>query len=214
MLTRIIASSSGFWRLALTQDDELDAALALCGQVDLPLQARYCFQTTYLNERYSEYATLRPAQRLIWVLRDPHSVVHSMVYNWKRFALAELYAACGAPDSPRPYQPWRPWRRGPSRLEMACHAYRGKTRQILEIARRVPAAQLFVVDYDQLVQSPHEWLPRIFDFIHEPYREAYAQGVRSSSLKKAQDLTPAERHRIDEVALPAYDECSALRSAR
>ena len=60
---------------ALTTDDELDAALALAGLVDLPLERRYCFQTTYLNERYEDYRTLDAGQRLIWVLRNHYSVV-------------------------------------------------------------------------------------------------------------------------------------------
>src|SRR5262245_36458151 len=71
MLTRLIAGTRGFRPLHLTHDDELDAALALGGYIDLPPGVRYCFQTTYLNERYPEYHTLGPAQRLIWVLRNP-----------------------------------------------------------------------------------------------------------------------------------------------
>ena len=60
MLTRVIAGSSDFRGLALTHDDELDAALALCGEIDLPSGPRYCLQTTYLNERYPEYGSLDP----------------------------------------------------------------------------------------------------------------------------------------------------------
>src|SRR5262245_47784686 len=69
MLTRIIAASAGFRPLSLTRDDELDAALALCGAIELPVEHRYCFQTTYLNERYREYGNLRPENRLVWVVR-------------------------------------------------------------------------------------------------------------------------------------------------
>ena len=87
MLTRLIAGAPGFTRLALTADDELDAALALAGLIDLPVGSRYCFQTTYLNECYADYRMLGPGQRLIWVLRNPYSVVYSMLYNWGRFAL-------------------------------------------------------------------------------------------------------------------------------
>jgi hypothetical protein len=36
-------------------DNELDAALILSGRVAHEPQGRYCFQTTYLNECYSEY---------------------------------------------------------------------------------------------------------------------------------------------------------------
>ena len=60
MLTRVIAGSRGFQRFRLTHDDELDAALILAGYVNVPGDRRYCFQTTYLNERYSEYACHGP----------------------------------------------------------------------------------------------------------------------------------------------------------
>ena len=72
MLPRLIASSSGFRGLALTRDDELDAALALCGAIDLPPGPRYCLQTKFLNERYAEYGALDPSQLLIWVVRNPY----------------------------------------------------------------------------------------------------------------------------------------------
>lgn len=93
MLTRVIARSRAFRGLALTHDDELDAAITLAGYLELPRDKRYCFQTTYLNERYPEYRAMGAGQKLIWVLRNPASVVYSMVYNWKRFALNELYEA-------------------------------------------------------------------------------------------------------------------------
>ena len=48
MLTRIVSGARAFQRLALTVDDELDAALILAGKVNVPADRRYCFQTTYL----------------------------------------------------------------------------------------------------------------------------------------------------------------------
>lgn len=94
MLSRVIAGARGFQRFALTPDDELDAALILAGEVDVPTDRRYCFQTTYLNEKCGEYGTLGPDHKLIWVLRNPYSVVYSMVNNWKPAALTRLYEGC------------------------------------------------------------------------------------------------------------------------
>lgn len=212
MLTRIIANAAGFRPLRLTHDDELDAALALRGLVHLPGNTRYCFQTTYLNERYAEYGTLGPRQRLIWVLRRPSSVIYSMVYNWKRFALNELYASCGVSraESNRQRRQRLPWPMGPSRLERACLSYAAKTSQIHAIAKLLPREQLLVVEYDQLVRQPHAWLPRIFAFAEEPYQARYAQAVRADSTGKADRLPAAARALVEKYAEPVFRECLAL----
>ncbi|MEP7242832.1 MAG: sulfotransferase [Gammaproteobacteria bacterium] len=214
MLTRVIARSRGFRSLQLTHDDELDAALALGGYIDLPRDTRYCFQTTYLNERFPEYRTLGPDQRLIWVLRNPHSVVYSMVYNWRRWALNELYessleqAAQRVPEAVAHPAGWWPF--GPSRAHKAMVAYVGKSAQLFEIRKLVPPAQLMVVEYDEVVQSPAEWLPRIFSFIRQPYDPAYAQMIRAASVHKADRMPDSMRRQIDTIAMPTYEECLRL----
>lgn len=215
MLTRLIAGSAGFRGLALTHDDELDAALALCGEVDLPLDVRYCFQTTYVNQRYPEYHMMGPENRLIWVLRNPHSVVYSMAHNWRRFALNELFEGCALTlaKTPRMKNYRWPWPWGPSRIEKACLSYCAKTAQIKEIMRLVVPRQVFVIDYDSLVRMPQEWLPRIFAFIDEPYDPEYARDVRSSSLRKAQGLSSAANSLIMTEAEPVYSDCLALVSS-
>jgi len=208
MLTRVLAGAPGFARLKLTRDDELDAALALAGFIDLPDDRRYCFQTTFLNECFPDYRTLGPGQRLIWVLRNPYSVVYSMLYNWRRFGLNQLYATCGVDSTA--WRPRLPWPLGPSRLEKACLAYRGKIGQILSIRHLVPATQLLVVDYDMLIASPGDWLPRIFGFAEADYDAAYARLIQRDSANKADRLSSAARRRIEQIALPTYRECSAL----
>lgn len=214
MLTRLIAKSRGFRPLELTHDDELDAALALRGLVDLPAGARYCLQTTYLNERYPEYARMGPGQRLIWVVRKPDSVVHSMVHNWRRWALDELYEATRA-DAVRlvPSIEAKPawWRFGPSRAEKARVAYVGKSAQILQISHIVPAHQLLIVEYDDLVQSPGVWLPLVFAFIGSAWDPAYARMVRGDSVRKAERMSESTRREVDRVAMPIYRECAALK---
>jgi len=209
MLTRLIAAAPGFTRLALTADDELDAALALAGIIDLPPGHRYCFQTTYLNECYQEYRTLDSAQRLIWVLRNPYSVVYSMLHNWQRFGLNELYEGCGVPDTsdPRLRRAGLMWPFGPSRLEKACLAYRGKVAQIRAITEMLSPEQLLTVDYDLLVKSPEHWLPRIFAFAGAPYDATYAQLVRRAPANKASRLSTRARRLVEQLALPTYRDC-------
>ena len=214
MLTRIIARSQGFQRFALTHDDELDAALILAGDVDVPGDRRYCFQTTYLNERYAEYAMLGPRQRLIWVLRNPFSVVHSMVYNWKRFALDELYEGCGlaCAKSNRLRRTSVPWPLGPSRVEKACLSYSAKTSQIFAVRELMQQHQLLIVEYDALVRTPGKELRRVFDFIGEPYDDSYASAVRTDSIRRADRLSVRVRRLIEEYAVPAYQDCLVLAS--
>jgi hypothetical protein len=212
MLTRVIARSAGFRGLALTSDDELDAALALCGEIDLPAGPRYCFQTTYLNERYPEYRMMGPGHRLIWVLRNPQSVIHSMLYNWGRFALNELYEGCGQTlaQTQRMRHAGRPWPLGPSRIEKACLSYSAKTSQILAIREFAAPHQVVVVDYDELVEAPQRWLPMIFAFFGEPYHPGYGHGVLATSRHKAKRLPAAANRLIAKHAEPVYRSCLAL----
>lgn len=216
MLTRVIARSQAFRGLALTHDDELDAAIALAGYLDLPRGTRYCFQTTYLNERYPEYRTLGAGQKLIWVLRNPASVVYSMVYNWKRFALNELYRATRAAAAKREPGIDPPGLFGllpPARSQKAVAAYVGKSAQILEIAHWIGPDRLLVLDYDELVKAPREWLPRVFSFIGEPYDPAYGAMVRGDSVNKAKRMSTKLRSAIEQLAMPTYQECLRYRSS-
>jgi hypothetical protein len=211
MLSRVIAGSRGFQRFRLTHDDELDAALILAGYVDVPSDRRYCFQTTYLNERYAEYASMRPDQKLIWVLRNPHSVVRSMLDNWKRFALNELYEGCGISraDSERRRRAKWPWPVGPSPLEKACLSYAAKTAQVLSIRERLRVDQLLIVDYDATVRSATHWLTRIFTFVGEPFDMLYASSVHADSVNKAAAMSNRMRQMIDEICIPTYRQCLA-----
>src|SRR3989304_2398887 len=95
-LSRLITGSDGMVDFQFGADDELDAALILSGWgPHPPRQGRYCFQTTYLNNSYPEYFEHRD-YKLIWVLRNPASVVYSMLYNWKTVALNRLFRHCAA----------------------------------------------------------------------------------------------------------------------
>lgn len=205
MLTRILARARGFRRFELTHDDELDAALILAGALRLPTGGRYCFQTTYLNERAPEYRNLGPAQKLIWVVRNPYSVVFSMVYNWRRYALTELYAACGGDGGGPADAGVRWWERFGTGgwIERASRAYAGKAAQIFAI-REWLGPRLLVVDYDAMVRDPQAWLPRIFAFVDEPFDAGYIGAVRRDSVAKARKLSDTERAVVARLAEPVY----------
>ena len=93
-VARLLSRSHDVADHTFGHDDELDGALLLAGYVDRFTSGKHCFQTTYLNDWFPEYFD-HEAFRLIWIVREPRSVVHSMLYNWKRGALNRLFDACG-----------------------------------------------------------------------------------------------------------------------
>ncbi len=213
MLTRVIAESQGYTALKITADDELDAALALCGVITLPKQNQYCFQTTYLNERYPEYRNIGPQQKLIWLVRHPDSVIRSMLYNWKNFALNELYQDCGLfPESAdeRVSNSKYPWPLGVRYAERACSAYAGKSRQILDIAEMIPAEQLLVLDYDDLLANPEQGLNLAFNFVGATLNPAVAASVKRQNSYAEKPFETSIARQISKTALPVYEQVRQL----
>ena len=148
-LARLLKRADGVVDHAFGHDDELDGALLLAGHATRELEGRHCFQTTYLNDRYPEYFAHRDF-RLMWMLREPRSVVYSMLHNWKRGALNRLFDACGAEvlaqaeEAPTFGSTWL----GPSRLAKACASYVAKTAQTFALAERL-GERMAIVDYDE-----------------------------------------------------------------
>lgn len=174
-LTRTLRCARGMADFRFCKDDELAGALLLSGYVESPVIGRYCFQTTYLNDRFEEYFNTDDF-RLIWIIREPSAVIYSMLYNWNRGALRRLFDACGRThladvDACRP----RLFSfASPTRLEMACASYIAKATQTFRLAERL-GDRLLVVDYDELVGSKQRLLPEIFAFAGiEPDEQAMA----------------------------------------
>lgn len=214
MLSRIITESEGMVNYWFGHDEELAAALILAGAVAHQPQpeGRYCFQTTYLNERYEEYFAYNGRHKIIWVLRNPYSVVYSMCYNWKRYALDELFLACGL-EQLTGLSYWR-YRLlglpGISPIDRACFAYAGKVAQLFVLQEKLDDETLLVIDYDDLVQDKADHLPRIYDFIQLPYRPTYADKIHSKSLTKARQLDAAEARRVEQICMPIYKRAQTV----
>lgn len=205
-VARMISSSKGMRSHWVSRDDELDGALILSGERPHPGPGRYCFQTTYLNESFHEYFTLNDGVKIIWVLRNPYSVVYSMAYNWRRFALNELFMACGR-ESLTGRKRYLVDRFGTfivPKLEKACLAYNGKLNQLAELEQHFGPEQLMVIDYDQLVLQRAMHLPRLYDFIGLPFHPAYLDKINSRSLKKAEKMAVAQRRLIERLSGPVY----------
>jgi len=193
MLSRVIQASDQMTSYCFGPDDELDAALLLSGYVEHAPQGRYCFQTTYLNERYGEYFEHPADNKIIWVLRNPAAVVRSMLGNWEDSALTRVFESCGAPHADRfdglAYRLFGTG--GVSRERQACWSYYGKLRQLFELKRRRPENTLLVIDYDDLVLQPSRTLRTVFDFIAVPWLERYAAPIHQRSVRPA--LPPRNR---------------------
>jgi len=207
MMSSMINASGGISRFAKNDDHEFFSALILAGQLRLAHthSDRICFQTTYLNEKYIEYFQMKGNHKLIWMLRNPHSVVYSMCYNWGHYALIELFEGCGLVNANQVdrfrYRVFG--RRGVNRFRMACHAYVGKVAQLLELNARL-AEPAFVVDYDQLTQRSHTILPEVYEYLDLVYQDQYAAQVHKHSVAKSAELSPEQARLVDRICGPVY----------
>lgn len=210
-LARLITLSDGMTNYWFGKDDELDAALILSGHVEQEPLGQFCFQTTYINDHYHEYFE-HDDYKLIWLLRSPHSVVYSMLNNWKRGALNRLFRSCGAlmlPDSDKKrYQ--RLGVLGFTRFYKACLSYNAKTSQIYEINNRLPSDRLLVLDYDELVKNKESMLPALYQFIGLAYRKEYARRIHSKSTEKSSRLSNKQVQIISERCMSTYNAARTL----
>lgn len=207
-LARVITTSEGMVNYWFGKDDELDAALILSGQVKHEPLGRYCFQTTYLNECYTEYFSHESDYKIIWVLRNPFSVIYSMINNWGTFALNELFVACGKKyleeREAKRYNIFGPL--GISKLHRACYSYIGKVSQLFELKQRFSNEKMIVVDYDDLVIEKELVLPALYEFMGLKYDRKYGNKLHSRNIKKAQKLPERQHRYIDKLCSPTFNE--------
>lgn len=205
MVSRIITQSEGMVNYWFSPDDELDAALILSGYVDHNPSGRYCFQTTYVNNP-NEYLNHHKDHKIIWLVRNPISVVYSIMNNWSEPALNWLFLECGTP-----YLVGKDKLlfkvfgfRGIPRLRRACWGYYGKTLQIFTLNEYVGKNSIMVVDYDKLVNNKRDLLPEIYRFINLNYQMKYADLIHSKSLDKANRLSRKQKITINLLCESAY----------
>lgn len=206
-LSRLLTSSEGMVRFQFGHDDELDAALILSGWIDFPSTGRFCFQTTYLNNSYPEYFE-HIDYRLIWVVRNPYSVVYSMLHNWKMAALNRLFRHCGhelLADGERwKYDRFGVW--AVPRLRKACLSYNAKISQTGILKSRLDPDRIMILDYDDLIRNKRNILPELYNFTQLSYGEEYLSRLHSKSLSKADKFTSRETELIESTCMPLYLE--------
>jgi hypothetical protein len=205
VLRRAISQSeemSEFWS---EKDDELEGAIILSGGKRFVGEGRFCFQTTYLNEFYKEYLDIKVPFKMIWVLRDPESVIKSMLFNWKRFPLNELFLACGIDELPqkemRSYKKYGIY--GVSPVVRGCCSYIGKLKQLSELSKKIDKDQLYVVDYNDILEN-RSILKNIYDFVNLEYEESYSKIFKSSEKRKINILTENQKKIIASMCNAQY----------
>ena len=204
-IARLFKRASGIVDHGFGHDDELDGALLLAGQAERIEDGRHCFQTTYLDDRFREYFE-HDDFRLIWILREPMSVVGAMLNSWKRSALDRLLPAGGG----RPYPEALPRRvAGASRLDKACAAYAEGVLRTLEIAAQL-RGRVAIVDYDELAAQRARLLPELCAFAGTPFDRRLLSHLHGKSVHKGHALAGWEAARIAELAAPPYLHARAL----
>lgn len=203
-------------------DSELYGAQILAGVVEFDAgERRTCFQTTYLNENVYEYFETASSFKVVYMLRNPHSVVFSMVYKWKprfalvNFALNELFQACGR-EALNEEEQRRLDRHGVrkfSKLERACAAYVGKTNQMFEMKKRL-GESMVIIDYDELIRNKPQFLRKVYGFLNISMPIHILDKVHSKSTKRADGLSVEEKEYITRYCQQTYTDCLELRTFR
>jgi hypothetical protein len=212
LVSRIIRSSDDFYDPTPAGiDDELYSAKVLVEEIELPPDHRYCFQTTYLNEFYKEYLDLLDDQKLIWLIRNPHSVIYSMLYNWKTYALNELFIGCGLNEVPikSKYDIVNSSLHFYPKLEKACYSYIGKINQLKFLIQEIPD-KIQVYDYDYLILNKETRLKQMYSFIDSVYNPAYANLISPKNMNKKNKLSEKEVRLIDDLCMPEYEAAKGL----
>lgn len=206
MLARIITRSMGMTNYWFGLDDELDAAMILAGMVEHEPRGRYCFQTTYVDERYREYFEHQGRFKLVWMLRNPFSTVYSLLHNWPKPTFDRTFIRAAAPTlggwDRHLFQLGRT--RLLSRLRQACYIYNAKVTQVPVLMGELGEDHMMVVDYDDLVLNAAQVLPAIYRFIDLEYRSEYANGICVTSVGKQRHLDPRDRRAIKRLCEPVY----------
>ncbi|MBV1905165.1 MAG: sulfotransferase [Pseudomonadales bacterium] len=206
MLARVISSHQQMADFGWSKDVELDAAQFLAGNVDLDITGRVCLQSTYLNEQYHEYYNISTPFKLIWLVRNPYSVIYSMLHNWSRFALNELFHSCGVEflrgQERADYGRWGLWKISP--LKRACYSYLGKVKQLCELRANLPNDSMLVLEYEALIRCRESTLRMICDFADLEFAVGFGAMINDHSLGKAEKISHAKKCVIEQLCESYY----------
>ncbi len=218
LLTDILFNSPEIADYRTNIDSELTGALILSGFKKFDFKdKRGCFQTTYINEKYNEYYDFIGNFRMVYLLRNPYSVIFSMIYNWKpkfslrNFALNELFCSCGqiklTSGERNLYHLLGSY--GFSPLKKACYSYFGKLNQLFELKEKL-GRDIFVIDYDAMINHKYKYLPLIFDHLHISYDSSCLSMIHSKSISKADKLSLRQKKVIHNSCWDIYNKLRTI----
>lgn len=214
ILANILTQSPGMTNYGFGRHDELATALILSGYVEHTPKGRYCFQTTYINERYHEYYEHFEVFKMVWVIRNPYSAIYSLMYNWPRPALNAAFMMCAAYQlsgiDKRMYGFWGS--RWVSPVRQASLLYRAKTLHLLDLVEKLDGDKIFVVDYDDLVSDKNKVLQQIYRFVELDYKPEYSKKIHNKSIDKKAKLSEREKMVVENLALPIYKKAQLRKS--
>ncbi len=200
-------------------DSELEGALILSDNLDFKIlqKKKYCFQTTYINQNVEEYYKHIGKFKLIFILRNPYSVVYSMCYNWKsrfhfrNFALNELFENLGKQKLTTfehvIYKTFGSL--AIPKIRKACLAYVGKVGQVFDLYEKL-GDNIIVVDYDDLVSNKDFYLQELFAFSGLVYNKSYGEKLSNRSIDKASKLSRSTLLQIEETCVFTYEKAKVL----
>jgi hypothetical protein len=221
IMSKLMLHSEGFadYRRDNKFDSELEGALILSDSIAHKIcPKRYCFQTTYLNESFTEFFEHKGSFKMICMIRNPLSVVYSMCYHWGRrrdfrsFALDELFLSCGLDGLTEKERKRFDFlgNFGISKFRKACLCYIGKSSQIFEYKQEL-GSDILILDYDDVIQNKQSLLPEIYHFLGMPYDKKVEGLVHAMSLRRSSKLTDRQKERIKDTCWGVYEQISALK---
>lgn len=217
-VTQVLSSAREITSFQFGIDNELDGALILAGAYDFKpgKSSRYCFQVTYLNDSLLELCGVQNAFKMVWVIRNPWSVVYSMLYNWRASALDQLYRNCitnPSDESVGGLQLLTGGNDARRRLMKACTCYCVRSSELFNLAGSHTDGKLLVFDYDLLVSEPKRILPEVFRFADITLEEVHFGMLHPKSVTKAiERFSDTERQLIEDTCYPTYSRCLQLTS--
>lgn len=210
LLSRIITNSEGMVKYCFSKDDELDAALILSEHLIHEPRGRYCFQVTYLNSHYTNLFPYLETQKTIWVLRNPYSVIYSMIYNWNSDALDTLFQDCGLKyiidNNIEIDELYKSSFLGISKIYKAIFSYNARILQSIDIKKRAPKNYFFATNYENIIENTHDNLIEIYNFIGLKYEFKYGNIVEHKSMRKAKKMKKKQKELICKYCMPVYEQ--------
>ncbi|MEM7208538.1 MAG: sulfotransferase domain-containing protein [Pseudomonadota bacterium] len=211
-VTNALNLSSDFGKYKFTRDTELDAALILSGFHEVA-KGRYCFQTTYLNEQFTEYFA-HSNFKLVWVLRRPVPVVRSMLHNWSLSSLDRLYEGVGKrylEDVGGP-KPKLFGDDSVSHLQKACASYIAKVSQTQILLSKLGKERMLIVDYDDLLSEDGPViLANLYEFADVSYDASYLEYFgKRTTRPNTKKLNQSDERFVQSTCEPTYSKATSI----